>query len=133
MSSPADFQKHEKSQNICLKTPVKASCIFNANFNDFCLHFGFQNLLRIEEIFRFDECNHRVRQVAVQVLTNLFCGITLHHARGEEKKNVLINKRSAFGCSCCCCSMEKESPPTREKEKEKERGVERHHSHDVFW
>ena len=43
MSSPADFQKHEKSQNICLKTPVKASCIFNANFNDFCLHFGSQN------------------------------------------------------------------------------------------
>ena len=44
MSSPADFQKHEKSQKICLKTPVKASCIFNANFNDFCLHFGSQNL-----------------------------------------------------------------------------------------
>ena len=43
MSSPADFQKHEKSQKICLKTPVKASCIFNANFNDFCLHFGSQN------------------------------------------------------------------------------------------
>ena len=43
MSSPADFQKHEKSQNICLKTLVKASCIFNANFNDFCFHFGFQN------------------------------------------------------------------------------------------
>ena len=43
MSSPADFQKHEKSQKICLKTPVKSSCIFNANFNDFCLHFGSQN------------------------------------------------------------------------------------------
>ena len=43
MSSPADFQKHEKSQKICLKTPVKASCIFNANFNDFCLHFRSQN------------------------------------------------------------------------------------------
>ena len=42
MSSPADFQKHEKSQKICLKTPVKSSCIFNANFNDFCLHFGSQ-------------------------------------------------------------------------------------------
>ena len=43
MSSPADFQKHEKSQKICLKTPVTASCIFNANFNDFCFHFGSQN------------------------------------------------------------------------------------------
>ena len=43
MSSPADFQKHEKSQKICLKTPVKSSCIFNANFNDFCLHFGSRN------------------------------------------------------------------------------------------
>ena len=50
MSSPADnnnssfdFQKHEKSQQICLKTPVKASCIFDANFNAFCLHFGSQN------------------------------------------------------------------------------------------
>ena len=44
MSSPADFQKHEKSQKICLKTPVKANCIFNSNFNDCCLHFGSQNL-----------------------------------------------------------------------------------------
>ena len=44
MSSPVDFQKHEKSHKICLKTPGKASCIFNANFNDFCLHFGSQNL-----------------------------------------------------------------------------------------
>ena len=43
MSSPADFRKHEKSQKICLKTPVKSSCIFNANFNDFCFHFGSQN------------------------------------------------------------------------------------------
>ena len=43
MSSPADFQKHEKSQKICLKTLVKSSCILNANFNDFCLHFGSQN------------------------------------------------------------------------------------------
>ena len=43
MSSPADFQKNEKSPKICLKTPVKSSCIFNANFNDFCLHFGSQN------------------------------------------------------------------------------------------
>ena len=43
MSSPADFQKHEKSPKICLKTPVKSSCIFNANFNDFCFCFGSQN------------------------------------------------------------------------------------------
>ena len=43
MSSPADFQEHEKSQKLCWKTPVKASCIFNAKFNDFCLHFGSQN------------------------------------------------------------------------------------------
>ena len=43
MSSPADFQKHEKSPKTCLKTPVKSSCIFNANFNDFCFHFGSQN------------------------------------------------------------------------------------------
>ena len=43
MSSPADFQKHEKSHKICLKTPIKASCIFNANFNDFCFLFGSQN------------------------------------------------------------------------------------------
>ena len=27
MSSPADFQKLERSQKICSKTPVKASCI----------------------------------------------------------------------------------------------------------
>ena len=43
MSSPADFQKHEKSQKICLKTLRKASCIFNTNFNDFSFHFGSQN------------------------------------------------------------------------------------------
>ena len=43
MSSPADFQKHETSQNICLKTLRKASCFLNTNFNDFCLHFGPQN------------------------------------------------------------------------------------------
>ena len=43
MSSPADFQKHEKSQKICEKTLRKASYILNVNFNDFCLHFGSQN------------------------------------------------------------------------------------------
>ena len=43
MSSPADFQKHEKSQKICLKTLRKASCIFKAKFNDSCLHVGSQN------------------------------------------------------------------------------------------
>ena len=43
MSSPADFQKHEKSPKICLKTPVKSSCIFNTKFYDFCFHFGSRN------------------------------------------------------------------------------------------
>ena len=33
MSSPADFQKHEKSQKTCSKTQGKANCFLNMSFN----------------------------------------------------------------------------------------------------
>ena len=35
VSSPADFQKHEKSQEMCFRTPGKASWFFNKKFNVF--------------------------------------------------------------------------------------------------
>ena len=35
--------KNRKKYDIVKKTLRKASCIFHANFNDFCLHFGSQN------------------------------------------------------------------------------------------
>ena len=44
MSSPADFQKHEKSQKNMFKNARKSKLVLNMIFKEFCFHFGFQNL-----------------------------------------------------------------------------------------
>ena len=99
MSSPADFQKHEKSQKICLKTPVKSSCIFNANFNDFCLHVGSQNpSKKLSPLNLFSTFSPRHVQDAPRRLqdTSKLPQVALKHPKKNTKLKVLKNPRIFF-------------------------------------
>ena len=107
MSSPADFQKHEKSQKICLKTPVKSSCIFNANFIDFCLHFGSQNpSKKLSPLNIFSTFSPRHVQDAPRRLqdtsgqpkdTSKLPQVALKHPKNATKLKVLKNPRILSG------------------------------------